>query len=199
MHAQDTRTVTEPKIPPACVRLDANIVSTNGQIALADEQKLSTARIQDALDHCSAGHAVVLRARGRRNVFLTGPLTLRPDVTFVVSKNTALVASRDPRVFDLAPGGCGIVSTRGRGCKPLISADGAKNAGIMGEGSIDARGGADLLGQDVDLVGPRARGESQRRETKRSLDDRFAPRRQFHPVQDHAAQLAGLSRLRQPD
>jgi len=149
MHAQDTRTVTEPKIPPACVRLDANIVSTNGQIALADEQKLSTARIQDALDHCSAGHAVVLRARGRRNVFLTGPLTLRPDVTLVVSKNTALGASRDPRVFDLAPGGCGIVSTRGRGCKPLISADGAKNAGIMGEGSIDARGGANLLGQDV--------------------------------------------------
>jgi polygalacturonase len=147
--AQDSRNVTEPKIPPACVKLDADIVSTNGEIALTDEQRLSTQRIQDAMDHCAAGHSVVLRAKGKKNVFLTGPLALRPDVTLVVAKNTALVASRDPRVYDLTAGGCGIVSRRGRGCKPLISADGAKNAGIMGDGSIDARGGATLLGQTV--------------------------------------------------
>ena len=148
--AQDTRTVTEPKIPPACVTLEADIVSNHGNIALADEQKLSTARIQDAMDHCAQGEAVVLRAHGKKNVFLTGPLTLRPGVTLVVDKNTALVASRDPRVYDTTPGGCGIVSMHGgRACKPLISADGAKDSGIMGEGSIDARGGATLLGQDV--------------------------------------------------
>src|SRR5580704_1515455 len=161
VRAQDTRTVTEPKIPPACVTLQADVVANHGVIALADEQKLSTARIQDALDHCAAGQpgsasaasqsstSVILRAHGKKNVFLTGPLTLRPGVTLVVSKNTALVASRDPRVYDLSPGGCGIVSEHGRGCKPLISGDGAKNAGIMGEGSIDARGGATLLGQSV--------------------------------------------------
>ena len=163
LSAQDTRTVTEPKIPRACVTLDADIASSHGNIALADEQKLSTARIQDAMDHCApaAGVApasgpssaesksVVLRSRGKKNVFLTGPLTLRPGVVLVIDKNTALVASRDPRVFDTTPGGCGIVSTRGRACKPLISADRAVNAGIMGEGSIDARGGANLLGQDV--------------------------------------------------
>ncbi len=192
LHAQDTRTVTEPKIPPACVTLQADIAANHGVIALVDEQKLSTARIQDALDHCASGQsgapnarssslgwksgaandqgpqeassaswgssdrssssrskAVVLRAHGKRNVFLTGPLTLRPGVTLVIGKNTALVASRDPRLFDLVPGGCGIVSERGRGCKPLITGDGATNAGIMGEGSIDARGGATLLGQNV--------------------------------------------------
>jgi polygalacturonase len=161
VHAQDTRTVIEPKIPPACVTLQADVVANHGVIALADEQKLSTARIQDALDHCAAAQtgtpgpaspsttSVILRANGKKNVFLTGPLTLRPGVALVVSKNTALVASRDPRVYDLSPGGCGIVSPRGRGCKPLISGDGAKNSGIMGEGSIDARGGATLLGQDV--------------------------------------------------
>ena len=147
--AQDTRTVTEPRIPAAGITLDADIAASHGVIALADEQKLSTARIQDALDHCAAGKSVLLRARGKKNVFLTGPLTLRPGVTLVVDKNTALVASRDPRVFDLTPGGCGIVSRRGHGCKPLISGDGATNAGIMGEGSIDARGGATLLGQNV--------------------------------------------------
>src|ERR1017187_5425631 len=80
LSAQDTRTVTEPKIPPACVTLEADIVSSHGNIAVADEQKLSTARIQDAMDHCAQGQAVVLRAHGKKNVFLTGPLTLRPGV-----------------------------------------------------------------------------------------------------------------------
>jgi polygalacturonase len=91
---------------------------------------------------------VVLRAHGRKTVFLTGPLQLRSGVTLVIDKNTALVASRDPRLFDLTPGGCGIVAERGRGCKPLITGDGVENSGIMGEGSIDGRGGATLLGQN---------------------------------------------------
>ena len=159
LHAQDARTFTEPKIPPACVTLRADVASSHGVIVLADEQKLSTTRIQDALNQCAAApdiqssspfsRSVVLRSKGKRNVFLTGPLTLRPGVILVVSKNTALVASRDPRLYDLSPSSCGIVSTRGRGCKPLITGDGAANAGIMGEGSIDARGGANLLGQNV--------------------------------------------------
>ena len=149
LSAQDTRNVTEPKIPPACVTLEADVASNHGDIPVADEQKLSTARIQDALDHCAAGKSVVLRAHGKKNVFITGPLTLRSDVTLVVDKNTALVASRDPKVYELSPGTCGIVSRRGHGCKPLISGENLKNAGIMGMGSIDARGGANLLGQDV--------------------------------------------------
>ncbi|MGO8756821.1 MAG: pectinesterase family protein [Terracidiphilus sp.] len=147
--AQDTRTVTEPKIPHACVTLQADVASHNGVIADSDEQKLSTTRIQDALDHCAQGQSVVLRAHGKNNVFIIGPLTLRPGVTLVVDRNTALVATRDPRLYDLAPGACGIVAQRGHGCKPLITGDGAINAGIMGEGSIDARGGANLLGQNV--------------------------------------------------
>ena len=149
LSAQDTRTVTEPAIPPSCVTLDADITAAHGNIASADESKLSTARIQNAMDHCAQGKAVVLRAQEGKNVFLTGPLTLRPGVVLVIAKGTALVASRDPRVYDATPGGCGMVSTHGRACKPLIFADGAVNSGIMGEGSIDARGGAKLLGQDV--------------------------------------------------
>lgn len=136
LRAQDIRTVTEPRIPPACVTLKANVAADHGVIALADERKLSTTRIQDALNQCAAApdiqsstpfsRSVVLRAHGKKNVFLTGPLTLRPGVVLVVSKNTALVASRDPRVFDLSAGSCGIVSEHGRGCKPFIFADGAK-------------------------------------------------------------------------
>ena len=149
LSAQDTRQVTEPHIPAACVTLDAAIAAPNGVIAEQDEKALDTARIQSAMDSCAQGRSVVLRAKGNKDVFISGPLTLRPGVTLVVDKSTALVASRDPRLYDLAPGSCGIVAQRGRGCKPFIFGDGVKNGGIMGEGSIDARGGAKLLGQDV--------------------------------------------------
>jgi polygalacturonase len=147
--AQDTRKVTEPRIPAACITLSAAIAANHGVIEDKDERSLDTERIQHALDNCAAGKAVVLRAHGKKNVFLTGPLTLRSGVTLVVDENTALVASRDPRLYDLAPGSCGVVSERGHGCKPIILGDGAHDSGIMGEGSIDGRGGAKLLGQDV--------------------------------------------------
>jgi polygalacturonase len=147
--AQDTRTVTEPHQPAACIVLKAHIAADRGTLTPADEQRLDTDRIQHALDTCSAGKAVVLRADGRKNVFLTGPLTLRSNVALVVDANTALIASRDPRVFDITPGSCGIVARRGHGCKGLIVGNDIENAGIMGAGSIDGRGGATLLGQNV--------------------------------------------------
>jgi polygalacturonase len=149
LRAQDTRNVTEPKIPPSCVTLDAAIAARHGVIADKDERALDTARIQQAMDSCAAGKSVELRAKGRKNVFLTGPLTLHSGVTLVIDANTALVASRDPRLYDLTPGSCGIVSNRGHGCKPLITGNGSEDSGIMGDGSIDGRGGAKLLGQNV--------------------------------------------------
>lgn len=148
LSAQDTRTVTEPRVPAACITLDAAIAAPNGVIAEKDEKSLDTTRIQSALDSCNKGKAVVLRAKGKKDVFLAGPLILRPGVTLVVDKNTALAASRDPRLYDLELGSCGIVAERGHGCKPFISGDHVEQGGIMGEGSIDARGGAKLLGQD---------------------------------------------------
>jgi polygalacturonase len=147
--AQDTRTVTEPKIPAACVVLDAAIAAPQGVIADADERRTDTARIQEAIDHCAAGYAVELRGKGGKQVFISGPLALRSGVTLVIDANTALVASRDPRLFDISLGSCGVVTEKGHGCKPLFFDDGARDAGIMGDGSIDGRGGAKLLGQDV--------------------------------------------------
>jgi polygalacturonase len=147
--AQDTRKVVEPHIPQACITLQARIAATQGIIADQDERSPDTERIQHAIDNCIAGKAVVLRAHGRSNVFLAGPISLHAGVTLVVDANTALVASRDPHLYDLAPGSCGVVSEKGRGCKPLITVDDAHDSGIMGEGSIDGRGGAKLLGRDV--------------------------------------------------
>ena len=79
-HAQDSRTVTEPVIPPSCAVLTAKLAAIDGgrTLADADEGKLDTARIQEAMDTCAKGHAVVLKADGARNAFLTGPLDLRP-------------------------------------------------------------------------------------------------------------------------
>jgi polygalacturonase len=51
--AQDTRTVTEPKIPAACATLDAALAAKHGLLSAADEQKLDTVRIQAAIDGCT--------------------------------------------------------------------------------------------------------------------------------------------------
>ena len=88
------------------------------------------------------------------NAFLSGPLELRPDVTLIVGLGVTLFASRDPALFAVSPGSCGIVShgpgpspQRPRlsgppvvggpgpgGCKPLIGVDHAPDSAIMGDG-----------------------------------------------------------------
>jgi len=149
--AQDTRQVKEPTIPPACTSLKANIHRAASSIAPEDENKMDTARIQAALDACPAGQAVVLqRSATRSDAFLSGPLVLRQGVTLVVDRGAYLFASRNPRDYDIRPGVCGTVTTGGGGgCKALITGDNIKDAGVMGDGVIDGRGGETILGQNV--------------------------------------------------
>jgi polygalacturonase len=149
LRAQDTRHVIEPKIPPACVTLTAQLAAPGGVLSDAAEHAPDTARIQSAIDGCAKGKAVRLRADGPKNVFLSGPLELKAGVTLVVDDGAALFASRNPRDYDAAPGACGIAPARGVGCKPLISANHAPGSGIMGDGAIDGRDGARLLDQQV--------------------------------------------------
>lgn len=146
--AQDTRSVVEPLLPPSCSTLDAQLVSTGRSLAAADEQKLDTERIQKAIDKCTKGHGVVLHVNGTANAFLSGPLALKPGVTLIVDRGVTLFGSRDAALYATSPGSCGIVShTPGpRGCKPLIAVSHADDAGIMGDGTIDARGGEKMLG-----------------------------------------------------
>src|SRR5579875_1963040 len=136
--AQDTRHVTEPKIPAACTVLKANLRATGNALAEADETRLDTQRIQSALDTCSPGHAVELSAAAANNAFLSGPLELREGVTLLVDKGVTLYASRNPRDFDITPGTCGISGPESRPCKPLLIIN-VKNAGVMGDGAIDGR------------------------------------------------------------
>jgi polygalacturonase len=144
--AQDTRTVTEPVIPPVCTALAARLPMRLGK---QDETRLDTARIQGAIDQCPAGQAVELKPDGGSAAFLSGPLSLRGGVTLLVDGGAILYGSRDPRVYDIAPGACGVVNKSGRGCKALITGDHVSGAAVMGDGVIDGRGGEPLLDQKV--------------------------------------------------
>jgi len=147
--AQDSRTVSEPAIPPTCTSLDAQLSVDGHSLAKADEDKLDTARIQRALDTCGKGKGVVLRTHGTANAFLSGPLELHEGVTLIVDKGATLFASRDPAVYEKTPGSCGLVNESGSGCKPLISAQHVSGRGRDGRWCDRWTGGEKLLGKAV--------------------------------------------------
>jgi polygalacturonase len=67
-------------------------------------------------------------------------------VTLWVDKGVTLFASRDPRDYDAGDGFCGTATKeRHRSCRAFINGSQLDNAGIVGEGSIDGRGGSRLL------------------------------------------------------
>ena len=143
--AQDTRTVTEPRLPKVCTVIKAALTAQNGQLPDVAEEHLDTARLQDAIDHCTPGQALELAKDGAYDAFLSGPLQLQPTVTLLVDAGVTLFASRSPRVFDRAPGTCGVVSQQRDGCKPLLLAANAPHGAVMGTGVIDGQGGRTLL------------------------------------------------------
>jgi polygalacturonase len=123
-----------------------------------DENKPDTNRIQQAMDHCKAGQAVELKASGGEDAFLSGPLELRRGVTLLVDKGAILFGSRNPRDYDVQPGLCGTITEKkypytqgisGHGCKPLIVGHDVAGAAVMGDGTIDGRRGAKILGQQI--------------------------------------------------
>ncbi len=144
--AQDTRSVVEPAFPPLCATLTTRLAASGRSLPPTDERMLDTVRIQNAIDRCAAGHGVLLNAHGPDDAFLSGPVELRPGVTLIVGKGVTLFASRDPALFAILPGSCGVVNNARPGCKPLISANHAPGSGVMGEGVIDGRGGQTMLG-----------------------------------------------------
>lgn len=150
-YGQDTRSVTEPIVPPFCAKLEAQLTAVNdgtyNTLAPADEHKLDTEPIQKAIDACGKGKAVALQTHGAANAFLSGPLELREGVTLVVDKGATLFETLDPKILEVSPGSCGVISKEpGRGCRPLITISHAGGAGVMGEGVIDGRGGEFILG-----------------------------------------------------
>jgi polygalacturonase len=161
-HAQDTRDVREPVVPPACAVLIGATTNTGRDDA---------ARIQAAIDKCAPGHAVVLAASNDKRSFVAGPLQLRDGVTLLVDKGATLYASADPRLFDRGAGTCGTNDASGRGCRPFILLDGVRGAGIMGTGTIDGQGGQRIAGKDETWwqIARRAQKEKTRQKVPRLI------------------------------
>jgi polygalacturonase len=174
--AQDTRHVTEPVIPHACITLHANRTGAAEKLDAKYENNTDTLLIQTALDYCRPGKTVELATGSNgANAFLTGSLELAEGAVLVIDKGVTLYGSRNPSDYDPNPTDktskllCGTMSDfsaayttskdgatstatpptppQGRPCKPLISVTG-QNAAIMGDGIIDGRGGAVILGHD---------------------------------------------------
>lgn len=149
--AQDSRSVREPLIPPTCMILASHIRQLEGQVGIsaADENNEDSHRVQTAIDGCPAGHAVELAADGDRRAFLIGPIILKDGITLLLDRAVTVYASRRRADYDVQPGSCGVLTTvRTAGCKALISGDGIAHAAIMGEGTVDGRGGSSTLGSD---------------------------------------------------
>lgn len=168
--AQDTRNVTEPKIPQACAVLKAKLTAKGGALSEEDESSLDTGRLQEAIDKCPAGKAVELSSDGAKTAFLAGPFRIKGGVTLLVDGGVTLFASRNPRVYEVTPQACGKNDDSGRGCKPFISID-APDVAIMGDGVIDGRGGAKILGQTESWweIARRAQTEKTRQNVPRLI------------------------------
>lgn len=188
--AQDTRRVTEPKIPDSCVQLSARLQAVNHMLNPADERKLDTERIQNALDTCKPGMAVELKPSSGNNAFLSGPLEMRTGVTLLVDEGVTLFGSRDASLYEMkgegvTPGLCGTIApgvptvfpapqrqvkVRG-GCRPFLSVMNASDVGIMGNGVIDGRGYAKILGKDYSWweMARKAEPQNQRYYTPRMI------------------------------
>ncbi|MHB1700050.1 MAG: glycoside hydrolase family 28 protein [Acidobacteriaceae bacterium] len=161
--AQDTRQVTEPRIPPSCKVLHAELTAIDNKLTEEEESKSDTERLQLALNDCKQGMAVELRAVPERfgflahiglkpiperNAFLTAPIILPEGVTLLIDKGVTLYGSRNPKDYETTRGLCGMITDEaGGGCRPLIAVN-SKNSAIMGDGVIDGRGDAELIGLD---------------------------------------------------
>jgi hypothetical protein len=104
--------------------------------AIGDGATLNTTAIQKAIDDCSADGGGAVRFPAGR--YVAGTIQLKDGVTLRLEKDAVLLGSTnaaDYRNVDAFIAGDGIPLGYA-----LIFADGAKNIGIEGEGTIDGRG-----------------------------------------------------------
>ena len=87
----------------------AQLLTSERTLGEADEEKLDTPRLQQALDHCGNGKAVELAMGGANDAFLAATFTIPEGVTLLVDRGVTLYASRDARLYDLPDSGvlCG--------------------------------------------------------------------------------------------
>ena len=160
----DTRHVSQPTPPATCQTLTATLPAPAGELFPDAEESAppDTARIQAALNACAGtGQAVVLAAGPPSGgpgtgppdtAFLAAPLTIGNDEYLVIGAGATLYASRNAADYQIAGDpSCGSIGTSSSGCNAFITVTGV-DSGIEGQGfgphqgSIDGRGGQDILG-----------------------------------------------------
>lgn len=142
--------VSEPAVPTAVcgTPLTASLSPVAGSLDTLDadpqHSQPDTSRIQAAIDACPAGQAVKLTmGAAGESAFLSGPLRLKSGVTLWIDRGVTLAASRNPSDFDNGLGTCGTATVSNKkSCNPLILASKTVGSGIVGDGSIDGRGGS---------------------------------------------------------
>ena len=134
---------SEPTIPTACATVMATKSVTAG---VPSDETLDSAAIQAAITACPVGQAVRLVTDGDRTAFVAAGLSLKAGVTLWLDTGTTLFASHDPREHDAQAGKCAGNGTGNSACKHLISVLNPMDSGVVGEGTIDGRGGEPLTG-----------------------------------------------------
>ena len=145
LHAQDTRTVTEPAFPTLCTALPAQlsiVAGFSGSVGGAPSSQIAfdTTRIQNALTACTSGHAVELSASGTNYAFLTQPLTIPTGVTLLIDPGVTLFGSLNPADYQISGANtCGTLNSAGGGCMALINVTSTTGSGVMGYGVINGQ------------------------------------------------------------
>ena len=133
----------EPTIPAVCATVMATKTVTNG---VPSDETLDSTAIQTAITGCPVGQAVRLTTDGDKTAFVAAGLNLKAGVTLWLDTGTTLFASHNPREHDAQAGKCAGNGTGNSACKHLISVLNPMDSGVVGEGTIDGRGGEPLTG-----------------------------------------------------
>jgi polygalacturonase len=167
--------------------------------ALGDGRNLDGPAIQAAIDAAgrNGGGEIVLPPGG----YVSGSLFLRDGVALRLERGAALLGSRDPRDYPLAP-------TRWEGREvlahsSLVGAVGARNVGVTGGGLIDGRGDEWWrLARDKSLANPRPLLLSFDRCETVVLDGfeaRNSPSWTVRPLRSRNVSIRGLTVINPPD
>ena len=98
---------------------------------------------------------LVVNSKGVGDSFISGPLVLPSGVTLWIDKGVTLYATRDVKAYapNLAGPYCGNTAALGKSgsssnCLPLIGGSNMVNSAVVGDGSIDSRGYAEIVTTD---------------------------------------------------
>src|ERR1700728_454631 len=131
------------KLPMILLMLAASAYSQSTQVKAcavltAAATASDTERIQQALNLCSPGKAVILKSDAGNQFFQSAPLILPRGVTLFIDRGVTLYASRHPRDYDLAPrSGASPPSGKAASCKPFLYSYQAAYSGVAGAGAIN--------------------------------------------------------------